>query len=703
MYAAAPSSSPVAPSAQGLRLRDAAAPLLRPPDAAIAALASPAMARAWAEALVMHWSRVERLGGIDLSQPLYVIDLAPGDGGLALGVLDGLRDEMHARGMVGWPVRYLLCPLAATHGTDVDPMAQARLREHADRGWLQQASWQPRTGHPLLLGTSRFPLFGARNPVAALAAGSLSCLPADLYAVHFGALFEACISSEESSSGGDAEVALQCDWRPVAPDAPEPAVAKLLEHYRHAFNSVPLLLSEPLLALADALGDFSAGRYLLLAADRGVATNDQVRRHAMALPAQALAGELELPVNFHALAMHQQGHGARTADVQRDEMDVVLHVACSEDRVGLDDASWRSLLACADRGHPSQRWWWSREEQPAESLDDVNFMLHGSSHDPWVLARLLQDGNALTRWASEAGDTALSEARTNLRMAWANLEANRWGPAQRLAYATLQAQLRNWPALREALEGAGAPDAHFDLLRARLELATGRTAAASASLRQRMRQGEATEEAKRLYRLVRLRLRRWRHSRWHLEGSPAHGELSFELLDNLHIDDWLHQYRDPHIARLTGLPALRTPTEAEAYLREVAEVGGAEYAIVHAQLGLIGCAGVRGTGDAAHIHYWIGNDHQGQGWGTSAVRLFVQLLTRQGVAHLFTSIHRHNLRSCRVLESAGFLPLPGDLQTDADFTFVHAPLVQGMPLPAAALRARLAAVCELIGEPLPKE
>jgi RimJ/RimL family protein N-acetyltransferase len=701
MHAAIPHPKTLLPvmSAQSLRLRDAAPSLLRPPDAAIAALATPALARAWAQALVMHWSRVERLGGLDLSQPLYVIDLAPGDCGLAAAVLDCLRDELHAHGMVGWPVRYLLCPLDATHAA-AGLLSQPRLREYADRGWLQQASWQPRTGHPLLLGTSRFPLFGARNPVAALAAGSLSCLPTDLYAAHHGELFEARVTAQDD---GDAKWALQCDWRPVAPGAAEPPVAKLLEHYRHAFDNAPLLLSEPLLALADALGDFSAGRYVLLAADRGVAADDDVRRQTMALPSRVAPSELELPVNFHALARHQQCHGARATALQHGEQDIVLHVACSEDLVGLDDASWDSLLACANRGHPAQRWWWSRESLHAHNLEDINFMLRGSDHDPWVLARVLQDSEALIRWAGEAGDTTVAAVRGNLRLAWANLEAARWSPAQTLAYATLQAQLRNWPALREALDGAAGLDACFDLLRARLELATGGTAAAYARLRRRAGQDAIDEEAVRLHRLVRLRLRRWRRSRWHLDGLPTPDGLSFELLDELHIEDWLHQYRDPHIARLAGLPALHSPAEAGAYLREVADAGGAEYAVMHAQLGLIGCAGVRATGDAAHIHYWIGNEHQGRGWGKRAVRALVALLAAAGVAHLFTSVHRHNLRSRKVLEAARFHPLPAELQTDAEFTFMHAPLRPGRPLATSALRHRLAAVCELIGEPLTEE
>ncbi|MBA3774466.1 MAG: hypothetical protein H0X13_18845 [Ramlibacter sp.] len=89
----------------------AVAPLLLPAAEAAEAMASPRLARSWASALVMHWSRMERLGGLDLSQPLYVLDLAPGDGTLAGIMLSALEQEMHGRGMPGWPVRYVLCPL----------------------------------------------------------------------------------------------------------------------------------------------------------------------------------------------------------------------------------------------------------------------------------------------------------------------------------------------------------------------------------------------------------------------------------------------------------------------------------------------------------------------------------------------------------------------------------------------------------------
>lgn len=145
--------------------------LLPTPPAAAARDAQPPLARAWARALVMHWGRLERLGRLDVAQPVYVLDLAPGDGTLARAALAEIGTELQARGMLGWLVRYVACLPggAAAHACWSD----AALQDWSERGVLQAGSWPAHTGRPLLLGPERLPLFGARNPVAALSAGGL--------------------------------------------------------------------------------------------------------------------------------------------------------------------------------------------------------------------------------------------------------------------------------------------------------------------------------------------------------------------------------------------------------------------------------------------------------------------------------------------------------------------------------------------------
>ena len=668
------------------------------------ALVPPAVAQAWARVLVMYWSRAERLGALDLAQPLYVLDLAPGDGTMAARLLAALHEELAARGQQGWPVRYLLCPQGAgAVATAARLMQAAALRPFAVQGWLDRASWQARTGHPLLLGASRFPLFGSRNPVAALAAGNLSMLGADLYCAHYGELLlgQAALQPDAHETG---EPLLDCAWRALEPaDEPAASVAALLEHYRASLISAPVLLSEPALALADALADLGAGRYLLLAADSGVAAAQQIQLGALALPQETPGGRLQLPVNFHALALHQESGGARVANLESGGSGLVLHMACRDAVAGLDDAGWQAMTRAADAVHPADRWG-HVHGAPVQSLEEMNFRLRSAGFDPLVLDALLQGLGHLDDSGLQVCDVTQASLRRSLALSWERAPAPLRGTGLGTALADLLLHLGDWALLRNVLQDAPAAPAdavHRQLQLALLDVATGRTAAGLAGLQRSLAHG-GDGQAQELHDLLHERLARWRASPWYLPDDMRDGDLCLELLDALHVPDWLHQYRDEHIARIAGLPPLATPDDAAAYLQRVQRDESAEYALVHAQHGLVGAVGVRRLHDMAHLHFWIGVDHQGRGLGGQALRLLLRCVAAAGVQHVFTSVYRGNLRSRRILDRAGFAPVAHNKRgDDANFEFLHlAPGRGGVSEPPAGLAARLAQLCAAIGEPL---
>lgn len=668
------------------------------------ALVPPAVAQAWARVLVMYWSRAERLGALDLAQPLYVLDLAPGGGTLAARMLAALHDELAARGQLGWPVRYLLCPQGPEPAAVAARLMQApALRPFAVQGWLERATWQARTGHPLLLGASRFPLFGARNPVVALAAGNLSALPADLYCAHYGELLlgRAVLQPPASETGGPL---LDCAWRALEPvDEPVPCVAVLLEHYRASLISAPVLLSEPALALADALADLGAGRYLLLAADSGVAAQQQIQLGALALPQETPDGRLQLPVNFHALALHQESGGARVANLEAGGSGLVLHMACRDAVAGLDEAGWQAMTRAADAVHPADRWG-HVNGAPVQSLEEMNFRLRSAGFDPLVLGAMLQGLGHLDGSGLQVDDVTQASLRRSLALSWERAPAPLRSTGLGTALADLLLHLGDWALLRDVLHDvplAPADAAHRQVQLALLDAATGRTAAGLAGL-QRLLAYARDEQAQELQDLLHQRLARWRASPWYLPDDMRDGDLCLELLDALHVPGWLHQYRDEHIACIAGLPPLATPDDAMRYLERVQHGGSAEYALVHAQHGLVGAVGVRRLGDMAHVHFWIGVDHQGRGLGGQALRLLLRCVAAVGVQHVFTSVYRGNLRSRRILDRTGFVPVAHDAQgDDANFEFLHlAPGHGGTGAPPGELAERLVRMCAAIGEPL---
>ncbi|MDP2371759.1 GNAT family N-acetyltransferase [Rhodoferax sp.] len=693
------------PMATDQTFDQAVAPLRAPPQLAASLLVSPRLVQAWSELLVMHWSRMERLGGLDLSQALYVLDFAPADAGLACGMLPALERALQARGMLGWPLRYVLCPL---HGAtaQVDAwLRQPELQPFVQRGWLDRAIWRARTGHPLLLGASRFALFGARNPVVALCAGALSNLPMQLHGTHYGQLMQAHAALRPPEQATQPH-RLDYTWRGVDTDAARcGSDALLLEHYRVGVTRAPILLSEASLAMADALADFSAGCYLLLASDRGVPDERHIREGALTPPNEGTPGQLQLPVNFHALAWHQQQAGARVANLHCGELDAVVHLACRDDRVGLDEASWQGLLACADAGHPADRWWASATT-PCHALTQLNFELRRSGYDPWQLTSLLQQVPALQPEVfASASEATLAALRHSLALSWRQLPRTQCSDALRVALVDLLLQLGDWPLARQVLQDSDATPTHaapLELQRAHLALATGDTPGARWHLARYLACCPQDDAARDLDAFLERRQRRHRHQPWHMDDTWPADELRLELLDQLHFGAWLHQFRDPLTAPLVGLPSIATVGEVQAYLDDISQGEGAEFAVLHHDAGLVGSVGFGVLEDMAHIHFWIGADHQGRGWGTRAVALLCRALRVRGMRHVFTSVYRENIRSQRILARAGFVLLAHQGQGgDAAYQFLHLPLTDAAtPSAPDELEHRLLRVCAAVGSPL---
>jgi RimJ/RimL family protein N-acetyltransferase len=665
-----------------------------------AALTGPRLGRAWARAVVMYWSRLERLGSLDLSQPLYILNMGPDDGALAAVVLTTLRDEMHACGMLGWPVRYVLCPLAGE-----DPalalLKQPALQPFVARGWLDQASWQARRGHPLLLGANRFALFGSRNPVVAMTAGGFSALPAELYGVHYGELLQARVQAQPGSEG---RFALASEWQALAEDELSSAASALLGHYRASLISATVLLSDSALSLLDALADFSAGRYLLLAADQGIADERQIRLNCMALPEQLAPGELGLPVNFHALGMHQESAGAHVAHLEWGASGCIQHMACRDDAIGMDAASWSSLVETVDEDHPAERWWHGAPHSPVESVDEINFRLRCSGHDPWALQSILDSLDL--RLLDAADEGALQTLHRSLARTWQQMTQRQRCDAG-TGLAGLLVHVGQWALARDVL--AETPDSDSPtasrtdrlLLRARLEAETGRSATALRVVRECLRLDADHPEAQGIHELLERRLANWQASNWYEADAMRDDELSLEPLDVLHIPAWLHQYRDPNIAVVAGLPPITCEAEAQTYLAYVAGREGTEYAVVHRNFGFVGAIGLRREADMAHIHFWIGVEHQGTGFGARAVRLLTASLAGGPVRHLFTSVHEGNTRSHRLLERAGFDTFGHEAHgDDVGYQFMHLALPGALACTNDELELRLAAICDCIGEPL---
>ena len=620
-------------------------------------LVSPRMAQAWAACIVAYWSRLVQQGGLDPTQPLYVLDLSPPGGVLATGLLQALVDGLRAHGLHEWPVCYLLCQRG-------DPQQQAipaALLPFERSGLLQSARWDARTGKPLMVGQDRLPLFGVRNPVVVVAACSFGVMPAQWYASHQGQLWRGHAALAPASDGEPGEQELHVQWQDdLAPAQLSSGEALLLDHYRVGLPSAGFVLSEGALAMLDAVADFSTGRYLLLAADHGVSLERQIRAHALAPPQRLLPGALRLPVNFHALALHQRMNGAAVALEQRHDDGWVLHLACRDDKLGLDSqafAAWRELLRQAhpdDRGHDCSALPWLALEVQASAWDHV---LRRSACDPLVLQTLLNSlGDELAIEHDGPSAAALSES---LMRAWSNALEPQRQAALAQALAGVLMNLQAWGLARQVLEQCSAaqncaPQADLLLLRAMVEQNTGHSRSASTWAQRALQREPEHAVAQAVLCSVQARLARWHEHSWCLEDAMRDEVLCLELMDEGHAQALARQLRDPQIGQQARLP---WGAEAEDGLHPEPNSDEVELAVMHHEHGLVGGVGFSVHRDAAYFHLWIGTDHQGRALAGSSLELLLRLLRSGGIAHAFTSVDPGNERCQRVLKRLGFATL----------------------------------------------
>ena len=124
--------------------------------------------------------------------------------------------------------------------------------------------------------------------------------------------------------------------------------------------------------------------------------------------------------------------------------------------------------------------------------------------------------------------------------------------------------------------------------------------------------------------------------------------------------------RNPELCRLAGVERLQSVAQARDWLQRHQSAHSHVLGILHPGLGLIGVAAleyraqapVAGSGRSARFYYWIGQDHQNQGYGLQAMTLLHQLAHDLDIQHLFGSVERSNASSSRVLAKLGYRALP---------------------------------------------
>ena len=260
---------------------------------------NPYVARAFARVVVgflRDWAR----GGLDPSEPLYVVELGAGAGRFAHGCVRELGERLDALPFQVPPLVYVMTDLA---DSTVDDWAA---NEAFDDPRFDFARFDAAGDEPLELRRRRLTVERFANPLVLIANYLFDSLPADAFAVGRGELEECLVSV----SGDDVEsMKLSYTRRPVEdPHYGDEDLDALLAHYREKLADTVVTIPRVALDCVRRARELAGGRLLVLSADKAHSTEDalayrrepEISRHG---------GSFSLMANFHALGLYATRHG----------------------------------------------------------------------------------------------------------------------------------------------------------------------------------------------------------------------------------------------------------------------------------------------------------------------------------------------------------------------------------------------------------
>ena len=268
-------------------------------------LDNPFVSAAYARVVLGYLRDCERAGGLDLEQPLYIVELGAGAGRFAHGFVRELQALLDALELELPPVVYVMTDVAES--TLADWAANPLLTD----AQIDFAHFDVGGGSTLELRRRGVVLDRLANPLVVLANYIFDSVPADAFAIS-GERLEECLLSAEGDDIDKMELTFK--RRPAQlPHYGDPDLDDLLEHYlEHLEEESVVTIPRAALECLRRLETLANGRLLALTADKAYTTMEGLSGRSE--PEISRHGSFSLMVNLHAFGVWARRRGGEMLD-----------------------------------------------------------------------------------------------------------------------------------------------------------------------------------------------------------------------------------------------------------------------------------------------------------------------------------------------------------------------------------------------------
>lgn len=256
---------------------------------------------------------------IDISQPIYILELGSGSGCFAYRFLSHLHSLLELYSLKKLEIKYILTDFTAQY---LDFWQQhPDFQPFFEQGLLDIAYFDLQDPEAIHLTNSgeTLTIENLVNPLIVIANNVFNCLPQDAYYIEAGKLYNDLISLSmpEDSDINSWELLpqLSLSYKQQLVDDEHSGVPDVVRHYCQTLNRSHIIWPKTALSSLEHLRKLTNNRLMLLSSD--VAYCHKVALQENGEPLLSVNGHASLPVNYHALATYCRQHQGQTLQPKR--------------------------------------------------------------------------------------------------------------------------------------------------------------------------------------------------------------------------------------------------------------------------------------------------------------------------------------------------------------------------------------------------